>query len=100
MWLLLLLLKSNNGKHFLIETSGDTDIKVNELAGYNNERNAESGHDYMLPRRGHRDEIMDNTVEELDELIDEGLRSIDTTPTVGCIGQWNGFRAISCLRQG
>ena len=69
MWLLLLLLKSNNGKHFLIETSGDTDIKVNELAGYNNGRNAESGHDYMLPRRGHRDEIMDNTVEELDELI-------------------------------
>ena len=70
MWLLLLLLKNINGKHFLIRTAED--IKVNQS-------------DYML--QGPGNDIDDNSID-------------DTTPTVGCIGRWNGFRAISCFRPG
>ena len=70
MWLLLLLLKNINGKYFLIQTAED--IKVNQS-------------DYML--QGPGNDIDDNSLD-------------DTTPTVGCIGKWNGFRDISCFRPG
>ena len=70
MWLLLLLLKNINGKHFLIRTAED--IKENQS-------------DYML--QGPGNDIDDNSID-------------DTTPSVGCIARWNGFRAISCFRPG